>query len=45
MFVFPTFMGALWAIKSVILFKRGSIADKEVRSVLCASGRNGVGMA
>ena len=33
-FVFPTFMSAIRAIKSVILFKRGSIADKQVRAWL-----------
>lgn len=30
LFVFPTFMGALKVLKSVITFKRGAIADKEV---------------
>lgn len=29
--VFPTFMGALKVLRSVITFKRGAIADKEVR--------------
>lgn len=28
--VFPTFMGALKVLRSVITFKRGAIADKEV---------------
>ena len=30
LFVFPTFMGAIKALRSVILFRRGSVADKEV---------------
>ena len=29
LFAFPTFMGAIKVLRSVILFKRGSIADKE----------------
>lgn len=29
--VFPMFMLPMWAIRCVILFKRGSIADKDVR--------------
>lgn len=29
--VFPTFIGSLVILRSVILFKRGSIANKEVR--------------
>jgi hypothetical protein len=30
LFVFPTFISALTVLKSIILFKRGAIADKEV---------------
>lgn len=29
--VFPTFVSALVVLKSIILFKRGSVADKEVK--------------
>lgn len=36
LFVFPTFIGALKVLKSIILFKRGSIANKEVGGVRAA---------
>jgi len=33
LFVFPQFMSGIRAMRAVILFKRGKIADKEVRSL------------
>jgi hypothetical protein len=38
-FVFPTFMGPIKAIRCVILFKRGAVADKLVSRRLCPEPR------
>lgn len=37
-FVFPLFMTAIRAIRAVILFKRGSVRDKDVSRLLSLEG-------